>query len=139
MLREVSADVPNRIPPGVWAEASPDTAFSWDRINVLTTQRETRRHTVDCNPKEVANLLDLAARETEGAQIPQDEVVVSPASLELVPIVDERRAEGLGVCDHLACILLELWLRNLQERCGDGSDCLRDVKKSGLRLQEKRR
>ena len=122
MDRLVSALVPSRIPPGACAFWSPDTAFS-ARRQPLSHTRAGRR-TVDGDAREVADLLDLAARHTSGPQIPKDEVVLRAVSLKPVSVVDELRSKRLRVRDDLLRVRLPRWFGCLLECSRNGGNGL---------------
>jgi len=62
--REVSALVPRRMPPGAWALASPETAFSVIGVSMKQWGGLARR-TVDGDTREIANLLAPGAGKLE--------------------------------------------------------------------------
>lgn len=62
--------------------------------------------TVDSDTNEVTNLLNLATSKASWSQVPENEVVVSALSLELVPRRYELAGERLGVGDNLKSVLL---------------------------------
>ena len=72
--------------------------------------------TIDGDADEIAELLELAAGELERAKVPENEVVVGAARLELVVLTDEGLSERTGVADHLLSIRLPLGLASLMER-----------------------
>ena len=113
------------MPPGTCADASPETAFSVGLRKRLGKGRvEVRVRTVDGDAHEIADLLDLAASKPDRAQIPEDEVVVSAASLQSVAVADERGGQS-AACGPLGLLVLlirpfaqhrvELGLRNADE------------------------
>ena len=81
--------------------------------------------TVDGDAYEVAELLELAARQAERAQVPEDEVVVRAGRLELLAARDELRAEGARVGDDLLRVRLPRGLARLEEGSRDTRDGLR--------------
>lgn len=127
MLRDVKAEVPRRIPPGVCAEASPETAFSkkgFDSTNGAGHAKKER--TVDGNAKKVTHFLDFATGQSKRSEVPKNEVVVGTIGLELVPTLNEVASKRSGVGNDLTCVLLPLGLGNLMECCRDGSDRLQE-------------
>jgi len=126
MSRDVRAAVPIRIPPGTCADESPDTAFSGDVVREQTRKTGSEegciRHTVDGDADEIANFLDLRPSQLEGAKIPEHEVTICSAGLELVPILDELICQRLCVFDHLLRICLPGRLHCLQKRGCDAGD-----------------
>ena len=80
--------------------------------------------TVDGNAHEVANFLNLASRQANGSEIPEDQVVVASASLKSVAMGNEGRSESSGIGNNLLGIRLEFRLRNLEESGGNGSNSL---------------
>ena len=76
---------------------------------------EGTRRTVDGDAYEVAELLELAASEAEGAEVPEDEVVVRAGRLELVVTRNELLAEGRRVRDNLLRVRLPRGLARLEE------------------------
>lgn len=125
MLRDVRAEVPRRIPPGVCAEASPETAFSkWEFGSTNGAGHAKKARTIDGDAKKVTHFLNLATGQSKRSEVPKNEVVVGTAGLELVPTLDEVAGESSGVGDDLTCVLLPLGLGNLEECCRDGSDRL---------------
>jgi hypothetical protein len=83
-----------------------------------------RELTVDRDAHQVAHLFHLAAGQAERPQVPEHEVVVRAARLELVAVLGERGGQSAGVSDDLLGVLPEAGLRDLQKRSGDGCDCL---------------
>ncbi len=83
-----------------------------------------RVRTVDGDAHEIADLLDLAASEPDRAQIPEDKVVVSAASLQSVTVADERSGQGARVGNHLLSVFLELRLGRLEKCSGDAGNGL---------------
>ena len=80
--------------------------------------------TVDGNAHKVANFLNLASGQANGSEIPENQVVVTSASLESVAMGNEGRRESAGVRNNLLSIRLKLGLRNLEESSSDGGDSL---------------
>lgn len=72
----------------------------------------------------IANLLNLAASQLEGTEIPQDEVVIGTAGLESVLVLDELRGQCLGIGNDLLGVGLEFGLGSEVEGCRDGCDGL---------------
>jgi len=64
-------------------------------------------HTVDRDAQQVAHLLDFAASQTKGTEVPQNKVVISTASLEFVAMLDKDGCECLCIGDNLFGICLE--------------------------------
>lgn len=124
MSRDVSADVPRRIPPGTCADASPETAFSAGGVSGWRGRLKEQVRTVDGDAHEIADLLDLATGEPDRAQIPEDEVVVRAASLQSVTMADERSGQSACIGDDLLSVLLELRLGGLEKRGGDAGNGL---------------
>jgi hypothetical protein len=102
------------MPPGTWADASPDTAFSEDRGSKKEPRERSGGRTVDGDAEEVAHLLDFGPCQLERPQVPQHEVVVRPAGLQLVPVLDELVCERLRVLDHLLRVRFPGRLARLQ-------------------------
>jgi hypothetical protein len=101
------------------------------RDRVLCTHASARRpwphrerRTVDGDPDEVAQLLELRAGQLERAQVPEHEVVVRPVRLELVAVAHERLRERARVRDDLLRVRLPLGLRRLAQRDRDARDRL---------------
>ncbi len=70
MLRDVNADVPKRIPPGTWAEASPGgRRFLGSSVSRDGRHGKIRELTVNGDAHEIADLLDFAASQAERAQV----------------------------------------------------------------------
>ena len=62
-------------------------------------------------------------------------MVVGSTSLQLVSVLDESITEGTGVGNDLLGIDLELWLSDLVQGSGDGSDSLnKPMNKHGVDL-----
>src|SRR5262245_37373086 len=80
--------------------------------------------TVDSDPHQVADLLNLAASQLKWSQVPEYEMAISAASLELVSVFHESRGECPCISNDLFCICTEGRLCNLQESCRDASDGL---------------
>ena len=108
------------MPPGTWADASPDTAFSGDRGRV---QKKKKNHpgeersggrTVDGDAEEVSDLLDFGPCQFERPQVPQYEVVVRAAGLQFVPVLEKLICERLRILDHLLRVRFPGWLARLQ-------------------------
>lgn len=70
------------------------------------------------------NLLDLGTGETEGTEVPEDEVVLGTRSAELVIVLHELGGDGLRVLDDLSGVLLERRRGGLLEGDGNTSDSL---------------
>ena len=51
---------------------------------------EQKNHTVDGDAHKIADLFNFAARQANGPQVPQDEMVVGATSLQPVAMLDER-------------------------------------------------
>lgn len=68
--------------------------------------REGEGRTVDGDADEIAELLELAARQAERAQVPEHKVVVSALRLQLVAGSDKLVTERLRVCDDLLRVRL---------------------------------
>lgn len=77
---------------------------------------------------EVAHLLDLAAGELEGTEIPKVEVVVGALGLELVAVLDEFGAESAGVGNDLSGVGLEGRVSSLLEGDSNTSNGLQKEK-----------
>ena len=80
--------------------------------------------TVNGNAHKVANFLNFASGQANRSEIPENQVVVTSASLESVAMRNEGRREGAGIRNDLLGIRLKLGLRNLEESSGDGGDSL---------------
>lgn len=80
------------------------------------------KRTVNGDAHEVADLLDLATSEANGAKIPEDEVVVSAAGLELVAVGNEGSSESPSVGDDLLGVLLPLGGCNLLQSSSNSSN-----------------
>ena len=78
--------------------------------------------TVDSDAEEVANLLDLRPGQLEWAKIPEHEMAIRAARLELVPVLDELVRKCPRVFDYLLCVCLPGWLRGLQQGRRDTRD-----------------
>jgi hypothetical protein len=83
-----------------------------------------KRRTVNSNPKKVTDLLDLTPSEPEGPQIPKNKMVIRPARLELIPVVNKLLREDTRIRNDLLCVQLERRVGNLLEGGGDGCDGL---------------
>ena len=83
--------------------------------------------TVDGDPHEIADLLDLTAGETEVAQVPENKVVVGAIGLKLIAVGDERLSERASVLNDLLRVLLELRLRCLEKCSRNTSNGLRTM------------
>ena len=83
-----------------------------------------RGRTVDGDADEVAQLLELAARQAERTQVPEHEVVVGALCLQLVAVPDELIAECLRVGDDLLRVRLPCRGGCLLERGCDASNGL---------------
>jgi hypothetical protein len=81
---------------------------------------------VDGDVGEVADLFDLGSGQTKRPEVPEDQVVVGSARLELVvrTVLHDGRGEGLGVLDDGGGVLLELRRGGLLEGDGDTGDGL---------------
>ena len=79
-------------------------------------------HTVDGDADEIAEFLDLRPSQLEGAKIPEHEVTICSARLELVPVLDELICQRLCVFDHLLRICLPGRLHRLQKSSRDPGD-----------------
>ena len=124
MSRDVNAEVPRRIPPGVCAEASPETAFSTEEDSTSGTRYANKKRTVDGDTQKVTDLLNLATSQSKRSEVPQNKVVIGTTSLQLVTTLGKAVAQRPRVGNDLACVLLKLGLANLEERCRHRSDCL---------------
>ena len=104
------------MPPGVCAEASPETAFSVRENLNKPPQSLTQMDvlTVDDDSEEVAKFFKLATSQFQRTKIPQDEVVVSPVRLKLVPMRNQFLGQGTGVGDNLFGVGLPSGLAGLQ-------------------------
>jgi hypothetical protein len=92
------------MPPGVCAEASPETAFSArTKKGKILHQGPIRTDglTVDCDPEEVAELFELAASQFQRTEVPQHEMVIGSVGLQFVAVFDQFIGQCLGVGDHL--------------------------------------
>jgi hypothetical protein len=74
------------------------------------------KRTVDGDADKVSDLLDLRPSQFERTKIPEHEVTVGSARLELIPILDKLIRKRPRVFDHLLRICLPRWLRRLQQR-----------------------
>lgn len=74
---------------------------------------------VDRDANNVAELLELAAGESQRAKIPENKVVIGTVGLQLVPVGNEFLTEGLRIGDDLLSICLPCGLSGLQESGGD--------------------
>ncbi len=81
-----------------------------------------KKRTVDGDADEVSDLLDLGPSQFERAKIPEHEVIVCSARLELIPVFDNLIRKRLCVFNHLLRICLPCWLRRLQQRGCDTRD-----------------
>lgn len=82
------------------------------------------RLTVDSNTKQITNLLNLAAGQFEGSEIPKHQVVIGSVSLELVAMLGELGGESLSVENDLLRVLLERRLRDLEKGGRDSGNGL---------------
>jgi hypothetical protein len=73
----------------------------------------------------VTDLLDLASGQTQGPQVPEDQVVVGAICLELVVVARKDLGDGASVCDDLLGVGLESRVCGLLESNGDTGDGLR--------------
>lgn len=80
--------------------------------------------TVDGDAQEVADLLNLAARQAEGSEIPENEVVVGAVGLKLVAMANELISQSPCIGNDLLGILLPGRICNLLEGGGNGGDGL---------------
>ena len=80
--------------------------------------------TVDRNPQQVTNLLHLAASQFERSQIPQNEMVICPVRLQLVPMRRKSGGQSLCVQNNLLSVCAESGLGHLEESSGNSSNCL---------------
>mmetsp|Transcript_109442 Transcript_109442/g.274134 ORF Transcript_109442/g.274134 Transcript_109442/m.274134 type:complete len:517 (+) Transcript_109442:95-1645(+) len=72
--------------------------------------------------RELADLLQLRAREPMGPQVPEHQVVVSAVAGELVALGLQRLGQGVSVGHHRLGVLLELGRGHLQELRGQATD-----------------
>ena len=70
--------------------------------------------TVDGDAEEVPDLLDFGPCQLERPQVPQYEVVVRAAGLQLVPVLEKLICERLRILDHLLRVRFPGWLARLQ-------------------------
>jgi hypothetical protein len=124
MSRDVRAEVPRRIPPGVCADASPETEFSGKTLISFHISKGNALPTVDGDPQQITDLLHLAASELKRAQVPEHEMVICAIGLQLVAMCRESGGEGLRIQDDLLGICAESGLGDLQESGGDGGNSL---------------
>lgn len=80
--------------------------------------------TVDGDAHKVANLLDLAAGQAEGPEIPEDKVIVSTTSLKLVAVRHQSVGHSSGVGNDLLSIGLPFGSGDLEESSRDRGDGL---------------
>ena len=84
--------------------------------------------TVDGNTHEIADFLNFAASQAEGPQIPEYEMVVSAAGLQLIAMRDKGVGESSSVGDDLLSIGLPFGPGDLVKSSGDSSDSLTNIK-----------
>lgn len=89
---------------------------------------EKSLHTVDGNAHEIADFLNFAASQAEGPEIPEHEMVVSTASLQLIAMRDKGIGESSGVGDDLLSVGLPFGSGDLVKSSGDSSDSLTGTK-----------
>jgi hypothetical protein len=77
---------------------------------------------VERNVRQITDLLDLRAGQTERAEVPEDEVVVRAIGLKLVALGGELGSDGPAVGDDLGSVLLESGGSDLLEGDGDTGD-----------------
>ena len=70
--------------------------------------------TVDGDAEEVPDLLDFGPCQLERPQVPQHEMVVRAAGLQLVPVLEKLICERLRILDHLLRIRFPGWRARLQ-------------------------
>jgi hypothetical protein len=70
------------------------------------------------------NFLNLASGQANGSKIPENQVVVTSASLESVSMGNRGLGQSASVGNNLLGIRLKLGLCNLEESSGDGGDSL---------------
>lgn len=79
-------------------------------------EKEEKQLTVDGDADLIAQLLQFGACQTEGAQVPQDQMVVRTTSLELVAVPNELLAKRTSVGDNLLRVRLESGRARLEKR-----------------------
>lgn len=105
MSRDVRAAVPSRIPPGVCAEASPETAFSKIRFDSTNgAGHAKKKRTVDGDVKKVTHFFNFATGQSKRPEVPKNEVVVGTAGLKFVTTLSEVGGQRFGVGDDLTCV-----------------------------------
>jgi hypothetical protein len=72
----------------------------------------------------VTDLLDLGTGQTQGSEIPKDQVVVRTVGLELVLVAEQNLGDGSGVGDNLLGVSLEGGVGSLLQRNRDTGDSL---------------
>lgn len=92
-------------------------------LDDITPTRE-RTQTVNRNPHQITQFLNLAASKAERSQIPEHKVIVSAPGLKFVTVLSKARSKCSGIRNNLFCIDTERRLSNLQESSGNSSDCL---------------
>ena len=80
------------------------------------------------------DLFHFRARESEGAEVPEHQVVLGAVRRELVPLAHEEGRERRGVRLHLLGVQLELGRGNLLELRGEAGDLV--VVRAALQRRE---
>lgn len=75
--------------------------------------------TVDCDAQQVAYLLDFAASQTKRTEVPQNKVIISTVSLELVAVRVKGSCKCLRIGNNLSGVSLECRLGYLQKGSSD--------------------
>ena len=75
----------------------------------------------------VTDLLDLGTDETDGSEVPKDQVVLGTVGLESITVGEEDLGHGSGVGSDLFGVSLEGWVGSLLERDGDTGNGLMSV------------
>ena len=110
------------MPPGTCAEESPETAFSGGHGQGVDWRKKGRKRTVNGDADEVTDFLDFGPSQLERTKVPEHEVTVCSARLELVSVLDELLCKRPGVFDHQLRICLPGRLGRLQQRGRDARD-----------------
>lgn len=80
--------------------------------------------TVDGNTHEIAHFLNFAAGQAEGPEIPEHEMVISAASLQLIAVRNKSIGESSSIGDDLLGVGLPFGPRDLVKSSGDSSNSL---------------
>jgi len=74
--------------------------------------------------QQVTNRRNLASSEFKGAEVPENQMAVSPVGLKLVTVFRKLACEHAGVSNDFLCIFLELGLCSELESNCDSSNGL---------------